>query len=223
MRRFLSVLLLLGGGLLADGLICPAAATTIYQCVGADGRAVFQDKPCRRDQHQQKLSLPDVPTVAPPATPAPAPAQAPADADTTPPAAPTPAPAAPLPTMYTCVRATDGTSYLSDNGDPQPYLAPYGIVGEPGSLADAYAPDRGAAGGSAPEANHGRVTSDLVANNYVWVQDQCRPLDPAETCQALQQAWEENEHKLRNAFQSQRPPLEKREAQLNAQLASCRG
>ena len=221
MRRLLPVFLLFGCGLLAGALPRPAAATTIYRCVGADGRAVFQDKPCARDQHQQQLSVSDVPTMAPPASPTPAPA--PTDTDTAPPPSPAPAPAAPLPTMYTCVRATDGSSYLSDNGDPQPYLAPYGIVGEPRSLADAYAPDRGAAGGSAPEANHGRVTSDLVANNYVWVQDQCRALDSAETCQALQQAWEDNEHKLRNAFQSQRPPLEKRAAELTAQLASCRG
>jgi len=221
MRRLLPLLLLLGCGLLAGTLVRTAAATTIYQCVGADGRTVFQDKPCTRNQHQQKLRLPDVPTLAPP----PAPAQAPTTADTAPPPpAPEPLPSpAPLPTMYTCVRATDGSSYLSANGDPQPYLAPYGIVGEPRSLADAYGPGRGAAGGSAPEANHGRVSSDLVANNYVWVQDQCRALDPAETCQALQQAWEDNEHKLHNAFQSQRPPLEKREAELSAQLASCRG
>lgn len=218
MRPFLPVLLSLG--LLATGLAwCGnAAATTIYECTTADGRVIYQDTPCRPGQQQRTMQVADAPAAPMPAAP-PAP-EAPAEAALPPPA---PRPSAPLPLMYTCVRATDGSSYLSANGDPQPYLAPYGIVGEPRSLADAYGPGRGAAGGSAPEANHGRVSSDLVANNYVWVQDQCRALDPAETCQALQQAWDDNEHKLHNAFQSQRPPLEKREAELSAQLASCRG
>ena len=131
-------------------------------------------------------------------------------------------PAAPLPVMYTCTRATDGKTYLSQNGNPAPYQAPYGVLGaEQQPLSETYGADRGAAGISAPEANRGRVTSGMVADNYVWVQDQCRELDAGETCQALQQAYDENEHQLHNAFASQRAPLEKREAQVQAQLASC--
>lgn len=198
-----------------------APATTVYQCVGADGRPVFQDKPCRADQRQRVVELPDVPSMTPaaprPAASAPSPGVEPAPAP--PPDIP---PAAPLPVMYTCTRATDGKTYLSQNGNPPPYQAPYGVLGAAQQpLSDVYGADRGAAGISAPEANRGRVTSGMVANNYVWVQDACRPLDAAETCQALQQAYDENEHQLRNAFKSQRPPLEKREAQLQAQLASC--
>ena len=158
-------------------------------------------------------------TPAAPRLPASVPAPGIAPSPAPPPDTP---PATPLPVMYTCIRATDGKSYLSQNGNPPPYQAPYGVLGVgQRSLAGVYGPDRGAAGISAPEANRGRVTSGMVANNYVWVQDECRPLDAAETCQALQQAYDENERQLRNAFKSQRPPLEQREAQLQAQLASC--
>jgi hypothetical protein len=218
MRRspalFLSGCLLLTAGLAWR----PAAATRVYECVGADGRKVYQDTPCRPGQRQQSLQVPDVPSIRSPAATVPAPA-APASS---PPPAVEAAPAAPLPVMYACVRATDGKTYLSANGDPAPYQAPYGMLGaEQQPLSDVYAPDRGAAGNSAPESNRGRVTRGLVASNYVWVQDQCRRLDPGETCQALQDAYAENAHKLRNAFQSQRPPLERRDAELRAQLAGC--
>lgn len=202
----------------------PAAATTIYECVGADGRTVFQDKPCGRDQRQQVRIVSDAPAAAPaPSAPAAPPAAPPADEPPAPapPAAP-PEPATPLPVMYACVRATDGKTYLSATGDPAPYMAPYGVLGaEQQPLSEVYGPERGGAGISAPEANRGRANADLVANNYVWVQDQCRELDPQETCQALQQAAEENQHALRNAFESQRPPLERRAAELQAQLAHC--
>jgi hypothetical protein len=82
---------------------------------------------------------------------------------------------------------------------------------------------RGGAGASAPELNRGKVSSTLVANNYVWVQDQCRELSPQETCDALQDAYDKNEHQLKQAFKSEQAPFEKREAELQAQLAGCPG
>ncbi|HEV2540938.1 MAG TPA: DUF4124 domain-containing protein [Frateuria sp.] len=219
--RCSSALLLSGSLLLAIGLAWrPAAATQVYECVGADGRKVYQDTPCRPGQRQQSLQVRDVPSIRPAAAAVPV-AAAP---EGSPPPMAEPAPAAPLPVMYACVRATDGKTYLSANGDPAPYQAPYGMLGaEQQPLSDVYAPDRGAASISAPESNRGRVTRGLVASNYVWVQDQCRRLDPDETCQALQGAYAQNAHKLHNAFQSQRPPLERRDAELRAQLASCGG
>ena len=63
--------------------------------------------------------------------------------------------------------------------------------------------------------------SGLIANNYVWVQDQCHELTYAETCHALRNAYDANETKLKRAFKSDRPPLEEREAQLLAQLRNC--
>ena len=76
-------------------------------------------------------------------------------------------------------------------------------------------------GKAAPELNRGRVTSGLVARHYVWVQDRCRPMGPQETCDALRDAYDENEHKLKQAFESERGPYEKREAELEAQLTHC--
>lgn len=198
-----------------------AVATTVFKCLGADGRASYQDKPCPRSQQEQAIDLPDAPSVSPsPMASAPAP---PASAFA--PTPPKPARAvAPLPVMYTCTRATDGKRYLSSDGNPAPYLAPYGMLGSDAlPLSEVYGPTHGAAGISAPEANRGRVTAGLVASNYVSVQDRCRALSAEETCQALQQAYDANERKLRNAFKSQRPPLEKREAELHAQLGSCPG
>lgn len=211
---------LLGLGLLATGLAGTAAATTIYECTTANGRVIYQDTPCSAGQQQRTMQIAGAPAAPRPPIP-PAPASAPEPAAPPPARAPS-VPSAPLPLMYACVRATDGKTYLSDNGNPPPYQAPYGVLGaQQLPLSDVYGPDRGAAGMSAPEANRGRVTSGLVANNYVWVQDQCRELDVEETCQALRDAYDENEHKLGNAFKSQRPPLERREAQLQAQLANC--
>jgi hypothetical protein len=223
MRRLLPVLILLGCGLAAVG---PghggfAFAATVYQCTGADGRKVFQDKPCRADQHQQVLDVPNVAAGSPPPAAA---APVPAAPDYAPPPAAPAAPTTALPLMYTCQRATDGKAYLSDNGNPAAYQVPYGMLDDDqASLAESYGADRGGAGISAPEANRGKVNSDMVANYYVWVQDACRPLDQDETCQALPDAYDDNEHKLRNAFKSQQPPLLRREAQLQAQLANCGG
>jgi hypothetical protein len=222
MRRLLPASTLLALGLLAAGAARRAeAATTVYECTAADGRVTYQDTPCPAGQRQRTTQVADAPSapthVMAPAAPTASPEQGP------PPAPSAPRPAAPLPLMYACVRATDGKTYLSDHGDPAPYQAPYGVLGaEQLPLSEVYGADRGAAGISAPEANRGRVSPGLVANNYVWVQDQCRELDVEETCQALQDAYDQNEQKLRNAFKSQRPPLEKREAQLQAQLANCR-
>ena len=130
------------------------------------------------------------------------------------------APTAPLPHMYACQNATNGKTYLSRNGNPRPYLAPFGVLGalqQP--LGDVYG--RGGAGASAPELNRGRITGGLIANNYVWVQDLCRPLSRQETCEELQRAYDENAHKLKQAFDSERAPFEQREAELRAQLTNC--
>ncbi len=204
----------------ALGTAAPAAAT-VYRCTTPKGAVIYRDTPCPGEQRQQRLALPPVPTVVPP----PAPADEPEEPAEPPAAAPTPAPAvagAPLPVMYSCTRATDGKSYLSRNGDPAPYMVPLGILGAfPRSLSQVYGPTQGAAGISAPEANRGRVSPGLVANNYVWVRDGCRQMDAQETCRALEDAYRENSHKLDRAFKSERAPLEKRDAELQAQLTHC--
>lgn len=195
----------------------PAFAGTAYQCTTADGKVTYQDKPCAAGQRQHMLQLDDSEPLVTPAPPAPEPEAA----VPSPPPPPPAAPSAPLPVMYACIRATDRTTYLSENGNPEPYQVPYGIIGGGGmSLSQAYGPP-GGAGVSAPELNRGRITPGLIARNFVWVQDQCHELTPAETCRALRDAYDENETKLRRAFKSDRPPLEKREATLLAQLRNC--
>ena len=212
MRRLILPLLLL-----SPLAALPAGAATVYKCTGSDGRVTFQDRPCARAQRQDIVPLAD-PT---PAAPAPAPRPASDDRDTSaaaPPPAPPPQPAAPLPGLYACTRATDGKFYLSRNGDPEPYLAPFGMVG----MVQTPLARGGGGGVSAPELNRGKVTSGLVSGNYVWVQDQCRPMTFDETCHALQDDYDDNARKLRRAFKSDRPPLERRDEELRAQLANCR-
>lgn len=193
-----------------------AVAGTAYRCVAADGAVTYRDTPCPASQKQQAIPLDDdaaAPSPMPASTAPEAPRGMPAPS-------PAPRPTAPLPVLYACQRATDGTSYLSRNGDPQPYQAPFGVLGAVQMpLGAVYGP--GGAGASAPELNRGRVTSGLVARHYVWVQDRCRPMGPQETCDALRDAYDENEHKLKQAFESERGPYEKREAELEAQLTHC--
>jgi len=198
----------------------PAMAGAAYKCTATNGAVVYQDAPCAKGQRQEVLDLPqDLGPAPPPASTSDTSTQAPA----TPPAPRPSTPAAPLPAMFVCLKATDGKSYISENGDPQPYLVPFGILGAaPRPLSQVYGPG-GGGGASAPELNRGRTNPNLVGNNFVWVQDPCRPLSFSETCNALRDAYDDVEQKLRRAFKSDQPPLEKREAQLLSQLAQCNG
>jgi hypothetical protein len=194
-------------------IACGARAETVYKCVGADGRVTYQQTACPRTQKQQTIELQDSEPAAPAATPvAPPPPEAATPVDM-----PPPPPRRPPPRLFGCIRATDGKPYTSDNGNPQPYQAPYGMLGA-GDLPLARSGQNSA---SAPELNRGKVSPTLIGGNYVWVQDQCRPLSPVEACQALRDDAEENDRKLRNAFQSQRGPFEQRGAELKAKLAGC--
>lgn len=193
-------------------------AQTAYKCA-AGGQTSYQQAPCAANQKQQTIRLADpgpavssAPTAGPPAavtddTPAPPPSE----------------PTMPPPRMYGCIRATDGKPYTSANGDPQPYLAPLGVLGAvtPG-LSQTYGNPNSAVA-SAPELNRGKGNVAAIAtSNYVWVQDTCRELSPAETCQALRDEAEANQKAIRNAFKSERAPLDARDATLRAQLVSCR-
>ena len=212
------------GRVLGPLVVCALAAgsgvhaETVYKCV-AGGQTIYQQTPCARNQQQQTIQLQDsAPAdgrVAPmPEAPAPRADEA---------APPSPAVlTAPPPVLFACTRATDGTSYTSSNGNPEPYLAPFGVLGAVDQpIADVYG-SRNAAVASAPELNRGRGNAAAVAtSNYVWVQDQCRQLGPGEACRALRDDAEANQRKIRNAFKSERPPLEAKDAQLQAQLRGC--
>lgn len=195
-----------------------AHAGTVYKCL-AGGQTIYQQTPCARAQHQETLQLED---------------SAPADGRVAPmPEAPAPRtaadepevpalPPAPPPRMYGCIRATDGKPYTSANGNPEPYLAPSGVVGDfGGSLSDTYG-GRNAAIASAPELNRGKGSVGALTNtNYIWVQDQCRMLSPDETCRVLQDDADANRKALRQAFKSDKPPLEAKDASLRKQLQGC--
>ncbi|MET0937488.1 MAG: DUF4124 domain-containing protein [Luteibacter sp.] len=212
-RRLVSAAALLA--LSASGGV---AAETVYKCV-AGGQTIYQQAPCAKSQRQETIQLHDSAPASGQVAPMPVPparADAPADAP------PPPRPMQPLPRMYGCVRATDGKPYTSANGNPEPYMAPYGVLGSSGgSLAQAYGNPNSAVA-SAPELNRGKGNVGAIAtSNYVWVQDQCRELSPAETCQALRSDSEATQRKIRNAFKSDRPSLDAKDAQLRDQLQAC--
>ncbi|MDQ7994423.1 MAG: DUF4124 domain-containing protein [Luteibacter sp.] len=193
-------------------------AETVYKCVAA-GQTIYQQTPCAKAQHQETIQLVDSAPADGKVAPMPGAPPPRDDVDSPEPPAP---PAALPPRMYGCVRATDGKPYTSHNGNPEPYLAPSGVVGDfGGTLSDTYGNSR-AAVASAPELNRGKGSvGALVNNNYIWVQDQCRALSPAETCRVLRDDADANQKAIRNAFKSDKPPLDAKDASLRRQLQAC--
>ena len=196
----------------------PAGATEVFRCVDARGRLAFQDTPCPRGSVQKILDLP-TPGPAQPAPPLPATPRT----SRTPPPAPTAAavPGLPLPALYRCTNASNGKTYLSTVGDPQPYLAPLGVLGMPQlPLARAYGP--GGIGVSAPGAGSPANVASPIAGYYTWVQDRCVPLPRSEVCADLRHRLDALEGRISRTFQFDRPPLQAEARTLRAQLQSCR-
>ncbi len=196
-------------------------AETVYKCM-ASGQVIYQQAPCPKTQQQQMIRLAD---PAPAATRSAPPAVDMSPVGETAPApdtAPSTMPDAPPPHRYGCIRATDGTPYTRSDGNTEPYLAPSGVVGDfGGPLGEAYS-GRNAAIASAPELNRGKGSVGVLTNtNYIWVQDTCRRLSLDETCRVLHDEADANRKALRNAFKSDRPPLEAKDAALSRQLAGC--
>jgi Domain of unknown function (DUF4124) len=196
-----------------------AGAETVYKCV-AGGQTSYQQTPCTKSQQQQTLQLQDSAPANGEVAPMP---EAPRPTDLGVNTSPPPPPMQPPPRMFGCVRATDGKAYTSADGNPQPYLAPLGVLGvASGSLSDTYGNPNSAVA-SAPELNRGKGNIGAIATrNLVWVQDQCRELSPAEACQALRSEAESTQRQIRNAFKSERGPLDAKDARLREQLQSCR-
>ncbi|MFK2892533.1 DUF4124 domain-containing protein [Dyella flagellata] len=189
-------------------LSLPARADTViaYKCRTQQGGVIYQGTPCPHSQQQQTLQLDD---SGPSASPLPEPSK-PAPSAANPPAVPLPPPTPRTPpsTMYRCVRATDQTTYLSSNGDPQPYYAPLAMTGMLPAPLGHVTP------GVKPDAA-------MIASQYVLVQDQCAPMTPQDTCTTLRDQYDENERKLSRAFKSDQPPLLQREQALLAELSHC--
>ena len=109
-------------------LCATAHAREVYKCTNAQGDVAFQDKPCARDAKERRVHIADESEYAP------APcaghrrrraAAATADAARRKP------PSKPLPPLWLCMNAEDGSRYISRNGAPPPRLVPLGALGYP--------------------------------------------------------------------------------------------
>jgi hypothetical protein len=183
-----------------------ADTMTAYKCSSRQGQVVYQGTPCPNGQLQQTLQLEN---DGPASSPLPETAVAPSKVT-----APSPLPAqprAPPSAIYRCIDAVNHNSYVSSNGNPQPYYAPLAVTGIiPTPLGQTYAP-----------AGRGAPTAATIASHYVQVQDTCQPMTPEDTCSELRSQYDENERKLSRAFKSDQPPLLQRESDLLAQLSHC--
>lgn len=176
-----------------------AHALEVYKCTNAQGDVAYQDKPCARSDSEVTMRLSDE-APAPPPEAAPA-AEAPPP--TPPPPTPEPKrPSRPLPPLWLCANAEDGSRYISRNGTPPPRLVPLGVLGyPPKTLAEAYPPG-GSNRMSAPEMSKTPIDSSprgLAGAGYTQVQDECVRLTPEQTCAALRQEYDQLSDKLSHA------------------------
>ncbi|MGH8122860.1 MAG: DUF4124 domain-containing protein [Rudaea sp.] len=203
--------LLLAAVLIAAFAARDASARIVYKCTNAHGDIAFQDKACAKGDHEMAI---DVGTPPPP--PPPAPAAVPvAVAPAAPPPPPESPPRKPLPQLWMCTRAEDGSQYVSQNGSPPSRLVPAGILGyPPQSLTQVYGPG----GNKATAPGAGR---NALAGDYVEVRDACAPASPAQTCTYLRGELNAVDKKLHNAFKDDRAVLEPRQQELRDDLDGC--
>jgi len=199
---------------------CSAAAEDVYKCTNSAGDVAYQDHPCPGSSREAQVHLPD----APPAAPSPVMATEPAAASTPAPAPQPVPPRAPLPALFVCQNAEDGSTYISEYGNPPVRYVPLGTLGYPGkSLGQAYGPG-GGSGISAPGVNKIPISTSpraAIATQLTALQDVCAPASPEQTCSHLRKQYDEVEHKLKRAFKDERAVLEPRERELEAQLDNC--
>lgn len=132
-------------------------------------------------------------------------------------------PPAPLPPLWTCRNAEDGSTYFSRNGAPPVRYVPLGVLGFPGhSLAQAYGP--GGIGVSAPELRQIPISTsprDAIASQYTPLQDECVRASHEQTCGWLQKQYDDVAHKLHHAFKDQQAILQPQADELESQLNGC--
>jgi hypothetical protein len=192
-----------------------ASANDVYKCTNANGDVAFQDRPCRDSASQTQVHLPDAP---PPPAAAAAPPDNPPPVAAEPPAAPV-LPRAPLPALWSCQNALDGSYYFSDNGAPPVRYVPVNAFDMSGAGRSA----GGRSGAGAPVMSKPPVKSpgDLTSKDYAPLQDACTPATHDQACDYLRKQYDEVEHKLKRAFKDERAVLEPREQELEAQLDNC--
>ena len=203
--------------------VCASApAREVYKCTNAKGDVAFQDKPCARDATELTVHIAEESEYAP------APV-APVAESAAPPPQPTPArlkpPLKPLPPLWACMNAEDGSRYISRNGAPPPRLVPLGVLGyPPKTLSEAYAP--GATNRmSAPEMSKVPVDTSArgsIGAGYVQIQDECVTLNPAQTCDVLHQQLDQTNDKLDHArFKDERAKLGAEAEAIESDLGGC--
>lgn len=186
---------------LAAQVFAPAAATSIYRCVGADGVIKFQDAPCQRDESSRRIDLPDAPITSVVED-----SKAVSNEPSTQPSAVVQRDSAPViesnVSAILCTRE-DGSRYLSDNGRGEQHAVPLGMLGIPhDSLAGAYG-GRDGIGVSAPglrEPPVDRSTYGQLGGMYTWVEDPCVQINAAQLCGFLGERITDAERRLRFAF-----------------------
>jgi hypothetical protein len=203
-------------------LCASAHAREVYKCTNAQGEVAFQDKPCARDATEVSVRIADEPEYAP------APV-APVAESAAPPPPPAPAPLKrplkPLPPLWLCMNAEDGSRYISRNGAPPPRLVPLGVLGyPPKTLAEAYPP--GATNRmSAPEMSKIPVDTSArgsIGAGYVQVQDECVTLNPEQSCDVLHQQLDQTNDKLDRArFKDERAKLGAEAEGIESDLGGC--
>ena len=208
-------------GFVALGAVRTGATRDVYRCIDTLGNTAFQDQPCPQNAKQTMIWLPDA-APDPPQSAAAVTTPPPSDAN---PPSPTPAsrPAAPLPPLWICRNAEDGSQYFSRNGSPPVRYVPLGVLGYPGhSLSHAYG--AGSIGVSAPELNRTPISTssrDAIASQYTPLQDECVRATREQTCAWLRKQYDEVTHKLHNAFKDQQAILQPQADELQSQLNGC--
>ncbi len=205
--------------LIALCMPCLAVAGEVYKCTDAQGSVAFQDFPCPVDVKQSRLYLPDVPAT---------PSQAAPDDNAPQPSAPPPVAAArrqtPLPPIWLCQSADDGSRYFSRNGNPPVRYVPLGVLGYPGqSLDQTYSPPGGLGMSASGERNIPINTSPnaAFASGYTPLQDRCLPASREQTCDYLRKQYDQVEHKLIRAFKDEQAVLQPQDDELRNQLDGC--
>jgi hypothetical protein len=204
--------------LAAAGLISFGAQAAVYKCTNALGAVAFQDHACEKGDAETKVHFASDPPEKPIA-------ETPVDDSKPvidPPPLPPPQPG-PVPPMWACMRAEDGTQYVSRDGNPQPRMVPAGVLGVGSkSLAQTYGP--GGVGLSAPGMRQipvDKSAQSAVSGDYIAVQDQCEPMSRDQTCSYLQKQFDDVHQKLKRAFKDDQAILQPQEDQLSNDLSGC--
>lgn len=200
------------------GCISCGAHAAVYKCTNALGAVAFQDHACTKGDAETKVHF----GTDPPEKPA---AEATVDESKPvldpPPVAP--AEPGPVPAMWACLRAEDGTQYVSRDGNPQPRMVPAGVLGVGSkSLAQTYGP--GGVGVSAPSMRQipvDKSPQSAVSGDYIAVQDQCEPMSREQTCGYLQKQYDDVHQKLKRAFKDEQAILQPQEDKLSDDLSGC--